>query len=124
MNAIFVTNARGGEIMCDGFSRPVGTICDPGLQGPKGMPGPYSADSERDLIVHLICELEQADYYGERIGCQDGENPKTAVDCFVLSQALDALKNYEALLRQPLYELVAPGFFHVNRPAKTCKGIR
>ena len=107
--------------MCDGYIGATGPI---GSDGPKGMPGPYCAGSELDLIAHLIYELEQADYYGERTGYVDGENPKTAVDSFVLKQALDALKNYEALLRQPIYELVAPGFFHVERPAKSIKGIR
>lgn len=78
--------------MCDGFTGPVGTICDPGLQGPKGMPGPYCADSERDLIVHLICELEQADYYGERIGCQDGELPTWRLN-EVLKLAADGIED-------------------------------
>lgn len=78
--------------MCDGFTGPVGTICDPGLQGSKGMPGPYCADSERDLIVHLICELEQADYYGERIGCQDGELPTWRLN-EVLKLAADGIED-------------------------------
>lgn len=96
------------------------------VQGPvgdKGMPGPYCAATELELVAHLIAALEHADYYGDRSKFVDGGNPTTPVDCFVLLQVKDALKNYEALLRQPLCELVPPGFFHIERPPKTCKGL-
>lgn len=110
-----------------GYTVKSGEICYPGAQGPigdKGIPGPYCAETELELVAHLIASLEQAEYYGRKAVGADGENPRTEVDSFVVSQAKDALKNYEALLGQRLYELVAPGFFNIKRPAKTCESVR
>lgn len=104
--------------MYEHTSGPTGPI------GPQGMPGPRFAATELEMITNIIVDFEQADYYGARGNFVDGENPTTAVDSFALSAAIRALKNYEALLSQPIYKLVSPGFFDIDRPAKTLKGVR
>lgn len=103
---------------------PVSPTGQTGPTGPKGMPGPRFAATELEMIMNIIIDLEKADYYGERGKFVDGENPTTAVDSFALSAAIRVLKNYEALLSQPIYKLVPPGFFDIDRPAKTLKSVR
>lgn len=103
---------------------PVSPTGQTGPTGPKGMPGPRFAATELEMIMNIIVDFEQAYYYGARGNFVDGENPTTAVDSFALSAAIRVLKNYEALLSQPLYKLVPPGFFDIDRPAKTLKGVQ
>lgn len=91
-------------------------MCD----GPKGMPGPYCASTELELLTHLIGELERVDRLGVRAFGADGTNPTVPVDVFVVGQAEKALKNYEALLCQNLNQLISPGFFNAYRPQQTC----
>ena len=84
----------------------------------KGELGPYGASSEIELLSHLIHELESEESSGEQIDMGDGQNHRKAVDAYALAQALNALRNYEALLRNPLHELAAPVFFHICRTNK------
>lgn len=91
---------------------------------PKGEPGPYGAGTELELVSHIICQLEENERSGCYIAAEDGCNHKKAIDGWALTQALDLLRNYEALLCQPLYKLIPPGFYHLSRPRKTVKGVR
>ncbi len=94
-------------------------------RGTKGEPGPVGAHTELQLVGMLIRKFEEADYHGLHLPPEmDGKNPRTAVDSFALEQALDVLKNYEALLKQPLHELIAPVFFNTERQGKMPKPIR
>lgn len=84
----------------------------------KGMPGPFCAQSELELLRHLIGEMERASRRSVR-PTNDGENPTTRVDVFVVDQTVRELKNYEALLCQPLHQLVPEVFFNIHRPQQT-----
>lgn len=94
------------------------------LSGPKGEPGPYGAATELELVGYVISKLEEAKGCSERIEAEDGCNHKKEVDGWVLTQALDALRNYETLLRQPLYELIPPRFLPHRPPEKGDGGPR
>ena len=97
--------ARGDEHMDYGGIR--------GLDGPRGEPGPYCARTELELVGHLIHEFEQAaGPGGTSFDMEDGRNHRTSVDGYAVLQTIRALRNYQALLRQPLHELVAPYFFY------------
>ena len=73
---------------------------------PQGPLGPFCANDELERIEYIICKIEQQDF-----------------DKWVLDQAVIALKNYEALLKYPLFELIPPGFYHISRPQKSIQGI-
>ena len=117
---------KGGERMYEDMRRfvgeqgPTGAVSHAGPQGPsgdtgdKGMPGPYCAQTELELLTHLIGELERASRRRQS-PIAGGENLMTIVDAFVVDQAARALKNYDALLCQTLHQLVSPWFFNANR---------
>lgn len=92
--------------------------------GPKGEPGPFAAENELGLVSHIICELEKTVNDGEYIAQDDGHNHQRMADGWTLIQTLDVLRNYEALLCQPLYELIPPFFYHTGRIRNGPNGVR
>ena len=90
--------------------------------GPRGIPGPYAATTEIDLVRHVLNELRK----GVEVpnSSQEWENPKVAVDKFALMQAIQVLGNYERLLCQPIYQLLAPGLFNSGYGTEETKCVR
>lgn len=94
-----------------------------GPMGPIGEPGPLAAETDLDLLPHIIGEIEKVVKDGECIRMEDGCNHQRMVDGWALIQALDALKNYEMLLKHPLNELIPHTFYHVSRLKKAAEGV-